>query len=194
MKQWSQRRNIPDEVLNDFIELALSKANRALRIPPLEKLDVPVVDAEGYFDLPSDFIELKELVTTYNNQTIILERKAIHEVDFLFDKGGVQPCIFGRFGNLIRIAPAPTDDAVRMYYYAAIPVMPSDSTENWFTQYAPEVLLYGGMAELSSYVRDQEGMQRWESKFTEAVNILQSMEDRASWSGGPIGISIGGSH
>ena len=197
LKQWSQRRNIPDDVLNDFIEIALSKANRALRIPPLEKaLDV-TIDANGYFTLPSDFLEVKELSVVRSEKRIPLERKSIDEIDFVFDRSSEPPCFYGRFGDKMRIAPYSGDgtETARLYYYFVFPPMPADSTENWFTQQAPDMLLYGAMAELSSYTRDPEGYQQWSQKFNEQIQLVQAMEDRAAWwSGGPIGISIGGSH
>lgn len=197
LKQWSQRRNIPDEVLNDFIEIALTKANRALRIPPLEKaLDV-TIDGDGYFTLPSDFLEVKELTVVRSEKRIPLERKSIDEVDFVFDRQSGSPCFYGRFGDRIRLAPYSGDgtETARLYYYYVIPPMPADSTENWFTLQAPDMLLYGAMAELCSYTRDPEGYQQWTDKFNEQINLVQRMEDRAAWwSGGPIGISLGGSH
>jgi hypothetical protein len=195
-KQWSQRRNIPDEVWNDFIELALSKANRALRIPPLEAATNPVTDEGGYFELPSNFLEVKEIVVNNNGLDTILDRKAIDEVDYIASRStNGNPCLYGRYGNLMRIAPIPeVDTPVRMYYYAIIPAMPDDTTENWFTLFAPEVLLYGTLAELAAYARDEESQARWDGKFQEAVGIIQKTEDRAAWwSGGPLGISLKGS-
>lgn len=197
LKQWSRRKNIPDEVLNDFIELALSKANRALRIPPLETVNDFEITTDGYILIPSDFIEVKEIIIQRNNKNIILERKSIQEVDYMITSGSGDPCIYGRYGNTFRVAPYAGDgtETLRMYYYFAIPPMQQDITENWFTLTAPEILLYGAMSELCNYTRDIDGTQLWTTKFNEAVQILQTMEDRAAWwSGGPVAISLGGSH
>jgi hypothetical protein len=69
----------------------------------------------------------------------------------------------------------------------------NDTDTNWFTQEAPELLLYGGLQELSDYARDQESMQVWSGKFLSEVNTLQAVEDRAAWSGSTIGVTPGGS-
>jgi hypothetical protein len=197
LKQWSQRRNILDEVWNDFIELALSKANRSLRIPPLEGYTTLAISDTGYMELPKDFVEAKELKIEINNITILLERKAINEVDDLYNtsNGGCNPYIFGRFGNYLRIAPwsGGDDSFASLYYYAAIPVMTTDSATNWFTEYAPEVLLYGGLSELASYTRDTEGVQLWDGKFRDSIDTLQAMEDRAEWRGSTIAVTLAGS-
>jgi hypothetical protein len=201
--QWSQRKNIPEDVLNDFIELALSKANRALRIPPLEARDAVNVTAGGYIQVPELLLEVKELVIddTQGNPRI-MERKAIHEVDAMNSKAraGVAPvnaCIFARSDSqTFRLAPWTHGDvtgAGALYYYTVIPPMTADTDTNWFTLYAPEVLLYGGLAELSSYTRDTDGVQLWSAKFNEAINVLQGTEDRAMWSGSTLGLTLGGS-
>ncbi|RLD66335.1 MAG: hypothetical protein DRI98_13645 [Bacteroidetes bacterium] len=195
IKEWSQRKNISDESINRFIELAMSRANRMLRIPPFEAYTTPTVSTNGYFDIPSDYIEAKEVSVEIQGNKVILERKSINEVDYKYTRSGGDPCIFGRIGNQFRIAPWGLEDTtVGMYYFNVLPAMVDDSQENWFTNYAPEILIYGGMAELAKYTRDDEGAARWGSQFVEAVNIIQGVEDRAEWRGSSIGISISGSY
>jgi hypothetical protein len=196
LKEWSQRKNIADTVWNDFIELALSKANRALRIPPCETFSALTVSETGYLELPSNFIEVKELKIQVDNNTIILDRKSIHEVDDVSNLStiGCDPSIFGRSGNYLRIAPwSGGEGLATLYYFAALPPLVDDTSTNWFTQYAPEILLYGAMDELASYTRDTEGSALWRAKFNEAVDILQSMEDRAEWRGNTLGVTLAGS-
>lgn len=193
--QWSQRKNIPEEVVNDFIEIALSRATRALRIPPLEYFQEIPISSEGYAQLPYDFQEAKEVYIVINGKNVLLERKAINEVDWNYNASPANPCYFGRFGNYLRVAPwnGSTDSVLRLYYYKIIPPMPDDNTTNWFTVYAPEVLLYGAMVELCNYTRDIDGMGVWNNKFSEAVNIIQGVEDRAEWRGSTVAISLRGS-
>jgi hypothetical protein len=197
VKQWSQRKSIPDEVLNDFIEIALSTATRALRIPPLEFFQSLPISANGYVELPYDFQEAKEVYLVINGKNVLLERKSINEVDWNMNAstGVSTPYFFGRFGNYLRIAPwnGSEDALLNLYYYKIIPPMPDDQATNWFTKYAPEVLLYGAMQELCNYTRDLDGMQIWKSKFDESIGIIQAVEDRAAWNGSTIGISLKGS-
>jgi len=194
IKEYSQRKNIPDSTINSFIELALSKANRMLRIPPLENFSSPIVSTDGYFEIPSDFLEAKELYVEVNGNKILLERKTINEVDYAYSREGGDPCIFGRLGTRFRIAPWGLENTtVGLYYFNIIPKMVDDQQSNWITKYAPEILLYGGLAELSKYTRDDEGQARWSGQFTEAVNILQGVEDRSEWRGSTIGVTLTGS-
>lgn len=198
VKNWSTRKNISDDVIDDFIEIALNKANQALRIPPLEEA-VTIDAAGGYLALPANFIEVKSLSQADGEKTVWgkpLERKSHEEVSFIIENSssGIDACYFARTGTNLRVGPLPTDGTpFQLYYYKALPPLTADSSVNWFTEYAPEVLLYGAMAELCSYTRDEEGEMRWKSKFDETVNRLQAVEDRAEWAGSTIAISLGGS-
>ncbi len=190
LKQWSNRKNIPDDVLNDFIEIALSKANRALRVSALEAYITIDVEEGGFVPLPEDYLEAKELTVDINNSTVVLERKPVFIVDEEANSTSGYPWCFSIVGNYIRIAPYNLDSGtVFLYYWKALPSMVDDMDSNWFTQYSGEVLLYGALAELSSYARDSEGAVMWSQKFNEAVNVLQAVEDRAMLSGSTLRIS-----
>jgi hypothetical protein len=196
IKQWSQRKNIADPIIDDFIEISLSKANRSLRIPSLEGFSSLPIDSNGFAKLPSNFIEVKEVQYFTGGREHILERKHISEVDFRSNSlSGGPPQIFGRYLNQLRIAPWNREDGetLNLYYYKALPPLVNDTDTNWFTEYCPEVLLYGGLIELSNYTRDPEGAAMWGGKFSEKVNELQATEDRAAYSGSSIGVTPSGS-
>lgn len=197
VKQWSQRKNIDDGVINDFINIATARALRSLRIPPMEKTAVIEIDDDGYFLIPSDFIELKEAVIVRSNQNIILERKSIHEVDFQNNESPSQPCFIARYQGTFRVGPYDNPagvDEVNFYYYAFLPPLVDDTNCNWLSSAAPELILYGALEELSAYTRDEEGQARWGQKFNGEISILQGVEDRSAWAGGTLGITLAGSH
>ena len=197
LKQWSQRQNIPDAVLDDFTNIATTRASRALRIPPMEKaLDI-TLDENGYFLVPMDYLQVIEVVMTRNEKNIILERKSIHEVDYINNLSPGTPKYFGRYLDTFRVGPydSPTGtDQAAFYYYSAFPALTDDTDCNWLTSNAGDLVLYGALAELSAYTRDDEGEQRWTAKFMNEVNLLQAVEDKSAWEGATLGISLGGSH
>jgi hypothetical protein len=197
---YSKRKNIPANIINYFIENALSRANRALRIPPLERYSSLAISSEGAMQLPSDFMEVKELSVQVGNRLSILDRKTINEVDSiqaLYSVVGspAKPEVFGRYGNYFKMAPwsEGSDLFANLYYYAAEPQLVDPGDSNWFTDWAPDLLVYGAMAELCTYTRDEDGAALWDSKFTNEINILQAVEDRATWSGSSIAVSRNGS-
>lgn len=196
VKQWSQRKQIPDATIDDFINITIQRASRSLRIPPMEKEVTPTVDANGYFAIPADFIEAKEVVAVRSNQTYVLDRKAIHEVDRVFDTSPGRPLIFGRSLGNFRVAPYDSpdpDETIYLYYYAMFGTLQDDTDCNWLSSAAGEVLLYGALAELAAYTRDEESEARWKAKFGEEIGRLQAVEDRAAWEGSTLNVTPGGS-
>tara|TARA_R110000851_G_scaffold31058_1_gene84291 strand:- start:525 stop:944 length:420 start_codon:yes stop_codon:yes gene_type:complete len=102
------------------------------------------------------------------------------------------PLYFARQGFDLQLAPIPTDistSSLELYYYASIQPLTEDTDVNWFTEDAPEVLLYGALTELSLYLRDEIGAGQWEAKFQNHSNEIQNMEDTSMWSGGTLSIN-----
>jgi hypothetical protein len=196
LKEWSQRKNIPDDTLATFLEVAQSRANWALRIPSLEKAAPLPISSTGYIQIPDDFLQMKELNVIIGDEIKILDRKTIQEVDSVAKMytTGKNPEIFGRWNNYFRIAPWSLGEGytANIYYYKSLPELTSGET-NWFTDSAPNILLYGAMAELCDYTRDTEGMKLWTGKFENEINIVQAVEDNAEWAGSSLAVSVGGS-
>lgn len=195
VKAWSQRKNIPDATIDDFINIAATRAVRSLRIPPMEKVVDILIDDDGYVPIPVDFIEAIEMVIVRNGNNIILERKSIHEIDSRYNDSPDTPCYFSRLRENFRLSPYdnPSDtDTVSLYYYATFPPLTADEDCNWVTGNASDLVLYGALSELAAYTRDEESEARWIRKFNEEINRLQGIEDRAAWRGSDIGVTIGG--
>jgi hypothetical protein len=198
VKEWSQRKNISDSTISIFLEAALSRANWALRVPPLETFYEAEINEGGYFEVPGDFLEMKTVSYISGDTATILDRKTISEVDSLAnynDTSDGTPKIFGRAGEYFRLAPwsGEVGERVTLYYYAALPPLNEGNPTNWFSEFAPTVLIYGALSELSDYSRDTEGSQLWKARFTEEVNILQAVEDKAQWTGSTLAITPTGS-
>jgi hypothetical protein len=198
VKDYSKRKNISDSTISTFIESALSRANWALRIPSIEDYALLTISSTGYIQIPSNFLEVKELSINVDGKKLILDRKSNSEVDSLSNfngEGTGYPELFSRFGNYFQIAPwgLGEDYLASLYYYAALEPLAEGNTTNWFTTSAPTVLLYGALEELCNYTRDTEGAAQWANKFTQEVNILQAVEDKAAWSGSTLAISPQGS-
>jgi hypothetical protein len=198
VKEWSQRKNIPDSTISLFLEAALSRANWALRIPPLEVyLETPINEG-GYFEVPGDFLEAKSVSVFLGGNQYILDRKEISAVDSLANfnaEGDGIPKIFARAGNYFRLAPwsGEVGEYATLYYYAALQPLSVNNPTNWFSEFASTVLIYGALSELSDYARDTEGSQLWKARFQEEVNILQAVEDKAQWAGSTLAITPTGS-
>jgi hypothetical protein len=193
VRAWSNRKDMSDTLLNDFVNIAQARLNRLLRIPPLEAQILLTPDEQGIVRVPRNFLKMIAVwYTDSQGRKISLDRKDAAYVNQLASKGEGCPLFFARQGLEIQLSPVPTGSAVgslELYYYSSIQPLTTDSDTNWFTVDAPEILLYGALTELSLYLRDEIGAGQWEAKFQNHSKEIQNMEDIAMWSGGTLAIN-----
>ena len=191
VRDWSNRRDLTDELLNDVINVAQARLNRTLRLPVLEAEATIMIENENQVLLPRDYLEAIQLEVEVAGRTISLERKDIQEVEELAAQSTGTPCFFGRRGPNLVLAPKPANvTEATLYYYIALQPLVLDGDSNWFLLDLPEALLYGALTEISLYLRDEIGAAQWEAKFQNAAREAQRMADEAQWSGGPLAISL----
>lgn len=188
IKDWANRSDISNDTLDTFINIALDRAVRMLRLPVLEATaSLSVLDG-GITYLPNDYLEAKELKLDYAGRSIGLERKDVNFVEKQRHFNGA-PKYFARKQNQLIIAPAPTTgSSVDLYYYYSPDSLDEDTDTNWFVKFANDMLLYGALVELSLYIKNTEEALQWEAKFGAAVRDIQAMADNAEWSGSTITI------
>lgn len=190
VKDWANRTDISDELVDDFINVAQARANRILRLPVLEGLVTLTLDSEGNATLPRDYLEAKELRVSSGGMDVALERKDIHFVEELKSRNDGLPLYFGRKFNEFVFAPNPQNVTdISLYYYIVLDSLVGNDATNWFVTDAPEMLLYGALTELFLYVKNPTAAGQWEAKFRAAMEELQAMADGADWSGDTLSIS-----
>lgn len=73
------------------------------------------------------------------------------------------------------IAPTPDDDySYEVLYYERLQPLDSSNQSNWFTQYAPQALLYGSLLQAMPFLKNDERMAMWQSQYDQIVNILKT--------------------
>jgi len=186
VKDWGNRTDITNTVIDSFINIAQDRANRLLRIPVLEGFQtIDVIN--GQMALPADYLETKALTIYANGKPVNLERK-----DLAFVAGRQAtgwPKYFARKQNYFLIAPInDTITTADIYYYYVADNLVEDTDTNWFVAHGGDMLLYGALAELALYTKNTEEAAQWEAKFRGAAAEITKMADDAEWSGSSIGV------
>lgn len=189
VKDWGNRSNISDTLVDSFISTAQNRANRILRLPDMES-SATLTITDGVAAIPSDYEEVKELLVSLASGNRSLERKDIIEVDKYATYTG-DPCIFARKLTNFHVAPAINSIVeAQLYYYTKLPALVADSDTNIFITNSPDLLKYGALTELFLYIRDDQNAATYEAKFRAVMQELQGVEDKAMWSGGPLSVSL----
>jgi hypothetical protein len=187
VKDWANRKDIPDVIYNSFINLAQDRANRVLRIPVLEKVSATLPIVNGTIILPSDYLEAKALTITVAGRTVDLQRK---DLPYVLSKelDGGYARYFAREANKFILGPHGNAITAKLSYYYVASDLVNDADTNWFVEYGTDLLLYGALAELALYTKNTEEAQMFESKFRGAAAEIENMAMQAESSGSTLGI------
>ena len=76
------------------------------------------------------------------------------------------------------IGPTPDDDyAFEVLYYERSQPLDSSNQTNWFTQYAPQALLYGSLLQAMPCLKNDERIPMWQAQYSTVMEVLRA-EDK----------------
>lgn len=73
------------------------------------------------------------------------------------------------------VAPTPSDDyAYEVLYYERIQPLDESNQTNWFTQYAPQALLYGSLLQAMPFLKNDERIPMWQQQYQAIMEVLKT--------------------
>lgn len=179
-KDLLNRSDITDTLANTFIDQAISRTERTLRVPSMEKQHVYNISAStSLLVIPSDFLEI---INIYSGATS-LTRVPINEL-LEFSSGGENgtPKYFTREDETLLIYPNPTFGSVKLNYYAQFAEMTSDTDENALAISSSDLIIYGALGYASDHFLDERG-PLFEQKYQMFMREIQEQANTAEQSG-----------
>jgi hypothetical protein len=164
------RNDATNSIVDTFIDQAVARIQRTLRIPPMEKVLITTTNADlpNTIALPEDFLGMKHLYAT---------DRVLEFVDvgtFISKPNSVgTPSMYTRIQGSLQVKPIPgpaTD--ITMIYYGEIPDLVNDTDENFLTAIAPDLLVYGALTFASDFYVD-ERKQIFEDRFGAIYNEIE---------------------
>jgi hypothetical protein len=76
---------------------------------------------------------------------------------------------------------APTPDvaySVEAVYYERVQPLDTSNQTNWFTQYAPQAMLYGTLLQAMPFLKNDERMQMWQAQYMQIISALKEEDKR----------------
>ncbi len=177
---------ITDQV-PDFIALAELSIYRRLRLPVQEVVALLPITTEGKVNIPVDFLEVRD-ISYIGARTEFLSRRPYREVERLSDTnvhGASSPRMWARQGQSLLVAPVPdtSDSNIRLIYYQSFDALGAANQTNFFTDNAPDVILFGALYEAAIFMKDAEMEARYQKRFEIAMTGLQDEADLLEWGG-----------
>ena len=174
------RTDCSDALADTFIDQSISRAQRVLRIPPMEKTQTYNLTAStSTLIIPADFLEIIDMYYANTNLTRVPLSKYV-EMSQPAESG--TPRYFTREGENIKIYPYPTSGSISMNYYGQFTEMAADTDENDLAIIASDLITYGALGYASDYFLDERG-PLFETKFVQFLSELQEQANDAEVSG-----------
>lgn len=174
IKSLLNRNDATDAQVNTFIDQAVARIQRTLRVPSMEKVEIysTTEDLPNTLSLPNDFLQLKHL---YRSDGVI-EYVDLGRFLKTSDAPGTKPLIYTRVQGSYLLKPTPpTAYQVTMVYYGEIPDLSEDTSTNFVTEIAPDLLVYGALTFAADFFVDD----RKDSFEQIAVRIFNEVQDQA---------------
>ena len=147
------RNDCTDAQADIFIDQAVARIQRTLRIPPMEKTQLYTAQSTGanLLALPNDFLQLKHLYHSKGTVKYVELSRYLETID----APGYAPAIYTRSGGGLLIKPTPPEDFVTtLVYYGEIPDLVNDTDENFLTVIAPDLLVYAALIYAADFFLD----------------------------------------
>ena len=187
---WLNRTDLTARI-PDFITLLEARINRDIRWRKMIVRDVviaPSID-EIYENLPSDFLELKEIRFNTNppvepeyctpsrlNRLRALNPTATGTPRFYTITG--QQIVFDRL--------ATGGPELEIASYVKFPVLEENTQTTLLLIEHPDIYLYGSLLQAEPYLKNDERLQVWATLYGNAVDSLESADKKAETSPGPL--------
>jgi hypothetical protein len=73
------------------------------------------------------------------------------------------------------VAPTPADTySFEVLYYEEVQPLDSTNQTNWFTQYAPQAMLYGSLLQAMPFLKNDERLPMWQAQYDKIVAQLKT--------------------
>jgi len=185
---WLDRSDLTARI-PDFIALAEARISRDLRIRPMEVRSIMyTTSGQKYFNLPGGYLQMRNIQLN-TNPTAALEYITPEMLDRLYGSNATgKPRAYTLIGDEIQLAPVP-DSAYELeiaFYEKFTPLGNGSAgtvTNNWLTENAPDVLLYGALMEAEPFIKNDERVPVWLNGYSNAIDKLQRQDKRDRHSG-----------
>jgi hypothetical protein len=73
------------------------------------------------------------------------------------------------------VAPTPASAySYEVLYYERNQPLDSANQSNWFTEYAPQALLYGSLLQAMPFLKNDERIPMWQAQYDKIISVLQN--------------------
>jgi len=176
------RSDCSNALADTFIDQAMTRIQRVLRIPPMEKLQTYTIASGTTVSelvMPIDLLEIIDL--QYNGRALV--RIPMHEMAEQQKHGALgSPLYFTRERDVIKLAPSVGQGELYLNYYGEVDQLIADTDDNVLTLIASDLVTYTALSYAADYFLDERG-PLFETKSGQFLAEIQEQANSAEQSG-----------
>jgi len=182
---WLEDDNLTDRI-PEFIALAEFDASNTLRVRLMESRDTSITTVAGteFYTLPTTFLEARFVQF---NRNPVRRMKYRTPEQYITEKASTttgDSQVFTIIGSEIGFRPIPSAAwTVEISMYSRLAPLSDSNTTNWFTDNAPQILLYGALYHASIYLVDNERVAAFHTVFNQMIGKWNDSEQSGRFSG-----------
>tara|TARA_R110000744_G_scaffold188846_1_gene308095 strand:+ start:1985 stop:2605 length:621 start_codon:yes stop_codon:yes gene_type:complete len=188
---WLNRPDV-DQSVGTLISLTEADINRRLRHYKMTKRSVAEVDSQ-FSATPSDYLQTIRFSITSgstNALDVISQNELLDRKSLSANTAGT-PKFYAFTGEQFEFYPVPDDTYnAELVYYAEIEALSDQNTSNWLLSDAPDVYLYGTLAQSAPFLGDDARLSVWNSLYEKALSGLNNASDAARFGGVGLRLNI----
>lgn len=167
----------------DFINFAQRKIERENNLKNMEARQTATIAANEY--RVSEPASMKSVIAFHIVHQDIYYKLAKMATDTILatqsdrDSDLGQPKYFSHHPSTSEILVRPTADqsyTMDIYFYKYTSDLNADSDTNWYTNNAPEVLIFGALIQAEPYLMNDKRLQTWAVMYQNAIDSIRSSQ------------------
>ena len=182
------KRSFAIDRQDTFIQLAESRIFRDLRTRE-NVVKVTIVPSSNLFDLPTDFIDLRELSAKRGNRVVVLSSVGRHRLSVATSQTGF-PVVYSIIGTQVEVGPTTLPEAFTLWYWQKLPPMVNPADTNVLLTSFPEIWLYAMLVEGAVYIQDDTMREIAVQTYLAEINRVNVRESEGRFGEAPV-IGVG---
>lgn len=157
MKKWLKRPDL-ETMFPDFVLLAEQHFDRTIKTRA-RRSHFAITPSTGYVSLPSDW------------GRVINAKFGGRPLDFFPASTDERRIVFGYriLGDKLALTVPQLGQRLDLHYYIAIEGLSDSNQSNWLLEDAPDIYLWGALAEGADYIRDSESRDKYIARRDAAI-------------------------
>lgn len=169
-----------------FLRTVEARINRTLQTGrQTKRAHIYTTQDSTFYALPSDFAGMRNIVlkeNTLQHGGIVLEY-VTPEVMAQHINNELKTGVYTITACSLQIWPVLNSKVLEITYYQQVPPLTAEAPTNWLTIISPDAYIQGLLVEISSFAKDQEAVDIWDTRFKQTLVDMQFEDDIDRWSG-----------